>query len=102
MCEWLIAGQYNRQYDTGVHSQCAYAAGVLNVLAPFGGLEAYRAGVAVKYLLRIREKNVVGSNYVMPTVAEPVEILLGFNNTNVFRYDILIVHPYRHFSAMGS
>lgn len=100
-CEWLLVDRYNRQFHTGVYSHCVYSAGKIVVMAPYGGLLANRAGGPYPYLLRIREMDVINTVYVMPLTAKPEEILFGFNDTNIFKYDTLIIHPYEHFTSLA-
>lgn len=70
-------------------------------MAPYGGLLAATAGTTNKYLLRIREMDVINTVYSMPTTSKPEEILFGFNDTNIFKYDTLLIYPYDHFPSLA-
>ena len=70
-CEWLRADRYSRQYHTGVYSHCEYSGGKLIIQAPFGGLLAADANGRIPYLLKVRELDVIHTEYQMPTTSMP-------------------------------
>lgn len=45
--------------------------------------------------------DVINTVYSMPTTSKPEEILFGFNDTNIFKYDTLLIYPYDHFPSLA-
>lgn len=52
-------------------------------------------------MLKVRELDVINTHYLMPSTSKPEEILFALNDTNIFKYDTLIIHPYEHFTSFA-
>ena len=53
------------------------------------------------YLLKIREVDIIQTQFTMPTTSLQEEIAFGHNESNIFKYDTMILYPYEHFNNLN-